>query len=306
MKFLFRYTLALLLTARSLAGELTEPESDHTYTTTIDGRQLSSFGQRIIFEEPMADVHRQGRNCILSSEQANKMYRITGDGPTPLLQWESASEALIYYRQGTAPNTRYRLSFHEGSRQYLSGRTMKNPEIEFCAPPCRLTITDESNRVLIEGSEREGVLLEVNEDLYKTIEIPPQSLEFTFLRKERGETIRGIAEPARIKDLRPLALREAYKDAPRDILAALHPGVQYLELTDYLPSCMKTEDEHYEKQGHCLRRQMEIPGSDVVTVQYHARVMFSGTSTAPAAYAAFMHAPQIYGSSASQDITTKR
>ena len=223
MKFLFRYTLALLLTARSLAGELTEPESDHTYTTTIDGRQLSSFGQRIIFEEPMADVHRQGRNCILSSEQANKMYRITGDGPTPLLQWESASEALIYYRQGTAPNTRYRLSFHEGSRQYLSGRTMKTPEIEFCAPPCRLTITDESNRVLIEGSEREGVLLEVNEDLYKTIEIPPQSLEFTFLRKESGETIRGIAEPARIKDLRPLALREAYKDAPRDILAALTP-----------------------------------------------------------------------------------
>jgi len=86
----------------------------------------------------------------------------------------------------------------------------------------------------------------------------------------------------------------------------LRHGAQYLVMEDYLPSCFKPytrADGSWSSadfSGERMRIYCDTPGNDVITLQYHARAVYSGFATAPPASAQLLYEPQVYGLSESQ------
>ena len=89
---------------------------------------------------------------------------------------------------------------------------------------------------------------------------------------------------------------------------------QYLAIEDYLPACMKPiqssldeGDSSYFDYHEFTERSVRAfvnedfdfaDSSSYITLQYRARVVYSGTATAPPASAQLMYEPSIYGLSA--------
>lgn len=226
MKCLLQYLIPGLLTLSVWAGELKEPDEIYDrYTKSFSNDEsYTSFGQKIEFAEPVADEQEQRRDNRNAPGEESNLFEVTGDGPLPMLKWESSGTLLIMYRKGTLPLTRYKLSFRPGHRKYLSGNAMKNAEIEFCSPACMLEESYEHKQVLIGGEKNGAVLLTPKCEFYNAATPDAvKSMRFEFLLHKSRQRVRGVAQPARVCDLRPLVLREVYAKATLDTLAALTP-----------------------------------------------------------------------------------
>ncbi len=226
MKCLLPYLIPGLLTLSAWAGELKEPDviSDNYTRTFSNDESYTSFGQKIEFAEPVADEQEQRRDNRDAAGEESTLFDVTGDGPLPIAEWKSSGTLLIMYREGTLPLTRYKLSFKPEHRKYLSGNTMKNAEIEFCSPVCMLEESYQHKQVLIGGEENGAVLLTPKCEFYNAATPDAiKNMRFEFLLHKSRQRVRGVAQPARVCDLRPLVLREVYAKAPLEELAALTP-----------------------------------------------------------------------------------
>ena len=167
----------------------------------------------------MPDEYRYGGDAVSASD----LFDITGDGSLPMGKWHSATVLELYFPAEVTPGARFKLSFKPGKRQYLSGHPMQCADFEFEAPPCLLDVARDADRALMAGREEGEVLLESASHLYRVADLVSIDTRFDFILYRTGETVPGVAMPVRVKDLRPEALQERYRDTPREQLAALTP-----------------------------------------------------------------------------------
>lgn len=214
--------LLSLLAPLAWAGELILPTENEFSVTVMrsSASRITGVGHKIVFAEPVVpNDYLYGYDAVSSSD----LFDITGDGPLPMGKWDSATELKLYFPADVTPGARFKLSFKPGKRQYLSGRPMQCADFEFEAPPCKLEVARKDEHYLLAGREAGEVLLESASHLYRVADLVSMDTRFEFFLYRTGETVPGVAMPARVKDLRPKALQERYRDASREQLAALTP-----------------------------------------------------------------------------------
>ena len=222
MKCLLQTMLLSLLAPLAWAGELVLPTERETSVTVMRSSEsrIACIGHKIVFAEPVVtDEYRYGGDAVSASD----LFDITGEGSLPEGKWHSATVLELYFPADVTPGARFKLSFKPGKRQYLSGHPMQCADFEFEAPPCLLDVARDADRALMAGREEGEVLLESASHLYRVADLVSMDTRFDFILYRTGETVPGVAVPVRVKDLRPKALQERYRDTPREQLAALTP-----------------------------------------------------------------------------------